>query len=469
MNDSVIEMVADHPLAPVAASQPPQPLDLPLPPNAGPTLFPKVADYARQELRAPNGAFGGEEAGDVQDSLLNRPRPPRRAASRPAPHHGNATFPHCSPEAFLGVVGVLLLAVTNYLVMQPPAVQPPTTPSPPQKPLCQNAAYTIGQWRSVKLNSSDTVSLQASMGYHCAYYSPFHCLKAPAFPAFRLEHERTLQQAVDIARWRWEPSGCSLPRFDVMDFAEILANRSILITGDLTALQMYDSLRCQLAPLAHHIASGRALSATDPTTFSAAHWDENVTLYPLVLADTGGSVSFLPLSGREPPGALRRWRLEWFDFVVLGMSATTKLVTLEAAAQALIRTLRGCPFTGRLLVRTLHRSSSDCTDHSRPAASVAEAPPREWAEYDAKDAALLKTFRDEDFPVTVLYANMTNLRWDAYLRQGDCQHTCLPGPPDTWNRLLYLQLMLWQKQEDGEPTDFQPIDDPNWEPDMDVE
>eukprot|EP00667_Euglena_gracilis_P008954 EG_transcript_9083 len=472
MPESLIEMAADHHMSPSAASSLPLPLlDLPLPAAVGPTPFPKVADYARQELRAPNGAFGPEDAaGDAQDLLLSRPRLPRRAGARPAPHTPPTAFPHCTPEAIMCLVGVLLLAVLNYVVMQPPAVQPPTPPPPPPKPLCQAAAATVGQWRPVKLNGSDAAAAEAAAGYRCAYYSPFHCLRPQAFPSFKMEHDRTVEQAVDITRWRWEPSSCTLPRLDIADFADVLANRSILFVGDLSALEMFDSLRCQLAPLAHHIASSRALSATDPASFGAAHWDENsTTLYPLVLAETGGSISYLPLSARESPTSLDRWRLDWFDFVVLSMSATAKAATLDGVARALARALRAWAFAGQLLVRTLHRPVPDCAGHTRPAASVAELPPREWAEYDAKDAALLAALQEEAIPVTVLYANMTHLRWDAYLRAGDCQHMCLPGPPDTWNRLLYLQLLLWQQQEDGEPANFQPIDDPDWEPDIDVE
>lgn len=45
-------------------------------------------------------------------------------------------------------------------------------------------------------------------------------------------------------------------------------------------------------------------------------------------------------------------------------------------------------------------------------------------------------------PLTVLYANMTDLRWDAAARTGDCLRSCLPGPVDVWARLLFRAGML---------------------------
>jgi len=425
-----------------------------------PMPFPKRSDLpAEPDAAADNSPLDSE-------SLVPRPSCMAPLPRSPLGDELHASL-RCSLPCALAACGVLLLAAVNYVVMPPLPVPPPAGPvGAAERPLCTGADYLDGQWRRVRLEAPDEATFRNATGYRCAYYSPFHCFVPPEFPASRLQHDRTLQQAVDIARWRWEPTACTLPRFDAPEFVRMLGNRSILLVGDVTSAEMYDSLRCQLAPYAHRLASAPALDIRDPASFGERTLEANRSLFPLVIAATGGTIGYAPV--REAALGLGPWRLQWFDIVVVGLAAHAKAPLLEATLGALGQALQQSNFSGHLLWRTLHRTVPDCANYARPALSPEESPAREWADADRKEATALRLLSLAlGRPLTVLYANMTDLRWDAAARTGDCLRSCLPGPVDVWNRLLYLSLLRWERQRPGPPPPTA-VEDRDWEPEMDA-
>jgi len=85
-------------------------------------------------------------------------------------------------------------------------------------------------------------------------------------------------------------------------------------------------------------------------------------------------------------------------------------------------------------------------------------------EYPPKMRVLEKVLKNMKTQVTYLnVTKMTDLRKDGHpsiyrkqnlsaeerkspLRFQDCSHWCLPGVPDTWNEILYAELLLKQYQ-----------------------
>lgn len=99
-------------------------------------------------------------------------------------------------------------------------------------------------------------------------------------------------------------------------------------------------------------------------------------------------------------------------------------------------------------VRTTPHGHAKCSQYTSPQPSPV-APSGKLGEYDwhlfkefdliwKKLIAKGNDIRFQQFDI----AEMSNMRGDAHSRPDkDCLHTCLPGPVDDWNRLLYHEIM----------------------------
>ena len=57
-------------------------------------------------------------------------------------------------------------------------------------------------------------------------------------------------------------------------------------------------------------------------------------------------------------------------------------------------------------------------------------------------------YRKDAHPSIYRKQNLTDEERRAPERYQDCSHWCLPGVPDTWNELLYAQLLIKQYQQE---------------------
>ncbi|KAF3648917.1 Protein trichome birefringence-like 1 [Capsicum annuum] len=65
------------------------------------------------------------------------------------------------------------------------------------------------------------------------------------------------------------------------------------------------------------------------------------------------------------------------------------------------------------------------------------------------NVTIMSDFRKDGHPSVYRQPNMTDEERRTTLRYQDCSHWCLPGVPDTWNELLYAQILMkhYQKQQ----------------------
>ncbi|XP_009587467.1 protein trichome birefringence-like 4 [Nicotiana tomentosiformis] len=65
------------------------------------------------------------------------------------------------------------------------------------------------------------------------------------------------------------------------------------------------------------------------------------------------------------------------------------------------------------------------------------------------NVTIMSDFRKDGHPSIYRKPNMTDEERRTTIRYQDCSHWCLPGVPDTWNELLYAQLLMkhYQKQQ----------------------
>lgn len=58
-----------------------------------------------------------------------------------------------------------------------------------------------------------------------------------------------------VLRWRWQPHGCDLPRFDAAAFLRLVRGKSMAFVGDSVARNHMQSLMCLLAKVHLHFHS----------------------------------------------------------------------------------------------------------------------------------------------------------------------------------------------------------------------
>ncbi|KAI8639570.1 PC-esterase [Parasitella parasitica] len=101
----------------------------------------------------------------------------------------------------------------------------------------------------------------------------------------------------------------------------------------------------------------------------------------------------------------------------------------------------------KVWVRTTPYGHARCSQYKEPQenplAPTGNTGEYEWhlfQEFDAVWKDLLRK-QDDRFALFDIFG-MSNMRGDAHSKPDrDCLHTCIPGPIDEWNRLLYNEIM----------------------------
>ncbi|KAL9252786.1 trichome birefringence-like 41-like protein [Drosera capensis] len=216
-------------------------------------------------------------------------------------------------------------------------------------------------------------------------------------------------------KYRWQPSGCDLPRFDGVDFLERQRGKRVMFVGDSISLNHWQSLACML-----HSAVPRAeynlTRMSDISTFTFPRYNASLMF---------SRNAYLVAIEREKVGTV------------------LKLNAINQVQQPTLFVQR------RLLITTGHEwkdsKAKTCEGQTRPLLG-----PKYPGSKHPAESVVEKVIRRMTKPVHLLkVTRLSQLRKDGhpsvYGRGGrqfvDCSHWCLAGVPDTWNQLLYANLL----------------------------
>ncbi|XP_044507536.1 protein trichome birefringence-like 8 [Mangifera indica] len=347
-----------------------------------------------------------------------------------------------------------------------------------KKPLAGVCDYSYGRWVR-----DDYYRLQ-SYNENCPFLDPgFRC-------------RQNGREDGEYLKWRWQPHGCDLPRFNAGDLLERIRNGRIVFAGDSIGRNQWQSFVCMLAqavPNKSTIYEENGKPITKHKGFlSMRFYEYNMTVEYY-------RVPFLVVIGRPPQNSsqevlrtIRVDELHWFSKKWIGADIlifndghwwnedkTSKMgiyfqeggkinMTMDVmeAFRRSLQTLKSW------LIKNLDQERSHTFFRSYSPVHYRNGAWNKggFCDRDRKPETIttrlgveplnnrfisnvIKQMKNKNRKVQLLNITyLTEFRSDGHPSSHrepgtpagapqDCSHWCLPGVPDTWNELLYAYLL----------------------------
>ncbi|XP_015951603.1 protein trichome birefringence-like 8 [Arachis duranensis] len=329
-----------------------------------------------------------------------------------------------------------------------------------------------------------------------AYTSQSYDERCPFLdPGFRCQQNG--RQDDGFHKWRWQPEGCDLPRFNASDFLERTRNGRVVFAGDSVGRNHWESLLCMLSIGISNLSNIHEVNG-NPISKHKGYLAMRFKEYNMTVEYY--RVPFLSVIGRPPPNSAAEVRmtirvdeLHWYskkwegaDILVFnsghwwnqdktiksgsyfqeGGKVNMTMDVMEAFRRSL-ETWRSWalnnldPTKSFIFFRSyapVHyrngtwNEGGNCDMETEPEKDPKKLEPDPY--YNRVISDVIRQMQYGNWKVQFLNITyLSELRKDGHPSKHrepgtpvdatqDCSHWCLPGVPDTWNQLLYAQLTL---------------------------
>ncbi|RVW44799.1 Protein trichome birefringence-like 19 [Vitis vinifera] len=380
----------------------------------------------------------------------------------------------------------------RFFPMRVPAIEPPngknTPHSTPQKvihlsltlilltliPLClMNRSPTPVQSPKIHTGGSTSLAIKKKCDMFSGRWVPYP--NGPYYTNATCREIIPQQNCIKFGRpdteflkWRWKPDGCELPRFDPVQFLELVRGKSIGFVGDSVGRNQMQSLLCLLANVTYPVdisykytsdTNFRRWFYTDYKFTLATFWSP--FLVKAKDADPKGH-SFNNLMNLHLDTVDEAWaaQIENFDYVIISAGAMESLPDSFRTLQNLknykgltfLRTfspahfengawneggncVRTRPFTKQEMKLDDYNLEFYLTQVEELRAAEREGRKR-GLEFRLLDVTEAMVLRPDGHPNHYGHSPHKNVTI------ADCVHWCTPGPIDTWNEFLLQMLKM---------------------------
>ncbi|KAK6132540.1 hypothetical protein DH2020_033749 [Rehmannia glutinosa] len=343
--------------------------------------------------------------------------------------------------------------------------------------------YWIQYFAALVIISSSFVFHQSNAGKNCDVFqgswvqdSSYPLYNSTSCPFIQKEFNCQKNGRSDnlYLKYRWQPHGCSLPRFDGVELLRRLKGKSIMFVGDSLSRNQWESLLCLLYTAVPGTKYTQATSG-DVSTFTFTDYgvklmlDRSVYLVDVVKEAKGRILKLDSIEGGKLWKGIdtlifntwhwwnRRGPKQPWDYIEVGGKYYKDMDRMVAFEEALNTWAKWVdtnidPAKTKVFFQGISPSHYNGSSWNEPSAKscVGQRYPVPGSTYPGglppAVSVVKKVLGTMKKPVQLLdITNLSLLRKDGHPsiyglggRTGmDCSHWCLAGVPDTWNQILY--------------------------------